>query len=159
MPPKVCQVVNAHMLIRAGKGGGRRVFSQSAHWASPTSLTRSNLNIIQLFWRRLNRLTQGYNYVSQCMWGSQCALINSDGERVAAAGPVHQRTQWTSSFPSAATLQPPWNSQMRREHIIISKQLYNLSPKSFENSRGNLIRPYCENKWTLPPILKCAPAR
>ncbi len=31
MPRKVCRVVNAHMLIRAGEGGGRRGTGQPAH--------------------------------------------------------------------------------------------------------------------------------
>ncbi len=30
MPPKVCQVVNAHGLIRAGEGGGRPGTGQPA---------------------------------------------------------------------------------------------------------------------------------
>ena len=31
MPLKVCQIVNAHMLIRAGEGGDRRGTGQPAH--------------------------------------------------------------------------------------------------------------------------------
>ncbi len=80
MPPKVCQVVNAHGLIRAGKDDDMRGIDQSAHWTSPTPFAGSNLNIIQLFWRHLNRLNQGYNYASQSIWGSQCAGINPGGE-------------------------------------------------------------------------------
>ncbi len=79
MPPKVCQEVNAQKLIRAGEGlllGG-----QPAQWASPTSITRSNLDIFQLFWKHWTQLIQGYNYVSQSMWGSQRAEINPSGGR------------------------------------------------------------------------------
>jgi len=79
MPPKVCEVVSAHMLIRAGEGlllGG-----QPAQWASPTSITRSNLDIFQLFWKHWTQLIQSYNYVFQSMWGSQRAEINPGGGR------------------------------------------------------------------------------
>jgi len=73
MPPKVCQVVIAHMLIRVGEGGGRRGTSQPAQWTSPTPFSRSNLNIFYLFWKHWIQLIQSYNYVFQSMWGSQRA--------------------------------------------------------------------------------------
>ncbi len=48
---------------------------------SPTSITRSNLDIFQLFWKHWTQLIQNYNYVSQSMWGSQRAEINPGGGR------------------------------------------------------------------------------
>jgi hypothetical protein len=48
---------------------------------SPTTFTRSNLEIFQLFLKRWNRLIQSYNYVSQSMWGSQRAGIDPGGGR------------------------------------------------------------------------------
>ena len=47
---------------------------------SPTTFTRSNLHIFRLPLKRWIQLMQGYNYVSQSMWGSQ------------RAPPVAQRT-------------------------------------------------------------------
>ncbi len=93
------------------------------------------------------------------MYDNQCALINSSRERMTAAKSIHQWMQWTLSFFSAATLQSSRISQMQREQIIILKQLYNLSSKSFENSKMNLIKFYCENKWILLLILRCALAQ
>ncbi len=132
---------------------------QSAQWIFSTSITRSNLNIFRLFLKHWIQLNQSYNYAFQSMYDSQCALINSSREKVTAARSINQRTRWAFFFPLAATLQSSRISQMRREQIIISKQLYNLSSKSFENSKTNLIRLYCENKWILSLILRCALAR
>jgi len=46
-----------------------------------TSITRSNLDIFQLFWKHWIQLIQSYNYVFQSMWDSQRAEINSSGKR------------------------------------------------------------------------------
>ena len=73
MPPKVCEVVNAHRLIRAGEGDDRRGTDQPAQWTSPTPIPGSNLDIFQLFWQHWIQLIQSYNYVFQSMWGSQRA--------------------------------------------------------------------------------------
>ncbi len=65
--------------------GGRRDTtrwaSQSAQWIFPTSITRSNLDIFQLFWKHWIQLIQNYNYVFQSMWDSQRAEINSSEKR------------------------------------------------------------------------------
>jgi len=47
MPFKVCQVVNAHVLIRAKKDDGMREIDQPTQLIFSTSITRSNLNIFQ----------------------------------------------------------------------------------------------------------------
>ncbi len=73
MSLKVCEIVNAHKLIRAGKDDDRREIDHSAQWIFSISFTRSNLDIIQLFLKHWIQLTQSYNYVSQSMWGSQRA--------------------------------------------------------------------------------------
>ncbi len=70
---KVCEIVNAHRLIRAKKGDDRREIDHSAQWISSTSFTRSNLDIIQLFLKHWIQLTQSYNYVFQSMRDSQRA--------------------------------------------------------------------------------------
>ena len=130
--------------------------NQSAQWVFSILITRSNLNIFRLFLKHWIQLNQSYNYVSQSMYDSQCTLINLSKKRMTAAKSINQRTRWAFFFSLAATLQSSRISQMRREQIIISKQLYNLSSKSFENSKMNLIKLYCENKWILLFILRCA---
>jgi len=42
---KVCQAVNAHVLIRAGEGDDMRGIGQPTQLTSSTPITRSNLNI------------------------------------------------------------------------------------------------------------------
>ncbi len=88
---KVCQVVNAQKLIRAREGlllGG-----QPAQWTSPTSITRSNLNIFPIFLKHWTQLIQSYNYASQSMWDSQRAKIDSGGGRVTTRWAVTQRSE------------------------------------------------------------------
>jgi len=45
MSSKVCQAVNAHVLIRAREGDGMRETGQPTQLTFPTPITRSNLNI------------------------------------------------------------------------------------------------------------------
>ncbi len=60
---------------------------------SPTSITRSNLDIFQLFWRHWIQLIQGYNYVSQSMLSSQSAYVDPGGERGTTRWAVNQRSE------------------------------------------------------------------
>ncbi len=60
---------------------------------SPTSITRSNLDIFQLFWRHWIQLIQGYNYAFQSMWGSQRAYVDPGGGRVTTRWAATQRSE------------------------------------------------------------------
>ena len=78
---KVCRVVNAHMLIRAGEGlllGGRSISAV----ISPTSITRSNLHIFWLFLKIWIQLIQSYNYTFQVLIcnAERCYVTRSQPE-------------------------------------------------------------------------------
>ncbi len=54
-----------------------------AQWTFPTSFTRSNLDVFQLFWKHWIQLIQSYNFVFQSMWDSQCIYVDSSEKRIA----------------------------------------------------------------------------
>ncbi len=60
---------------------------------SPTSITRSNLDIFQLFWRHWIQLIQDYNHAFQSMWGSQRAYVDPGGRRGTTRWAVNQRSE------------------------------------------------------------------
>ena len=55
--------------------------NHSAQWIFSISITKSNLDIFQLFWKHWIQLNQSYNYAFQSMWNSQRVEINSSEER------------------------------------------------------------------------------
>jgi len=76
----------------------RRRTGQSAHWTFSISFTRSNLDIIQLFLKHWIRLTQSYNYVSQSMWDSQRAYVDSsEGRTTTRRTTITQRSESSQS--------------------------------------------------------------
>jgi len=52
MPLKVCEVVSAHMLIRAGEDGGSWAIGRPKPSISLIAVAESNLHIFQLFLKR-----------------------------------------------------------------------------------------------------------
>jgi len=52
MPPKVCEVVSAQELIRAGDGGGSGAIGRPKPSISPIAVAGSNLPIFRLFLKR-----------------------------------------------------------------------------------------------------------
>ncbi len=52
MPPKVCGVVSAQELIRAGEGGGSWAIERPKPSISPIAVAGSNLHIFGLFLKR-----------------------------------------------------------------------------------------------------------
>ena len=61
MPPKVCGVVSAQELIRAGEGGGSWAIERPKPSISPIAVAGSNLHIFGLFLKRWSRLSRLYN--------------------------------------------------------------------------------------------------
>ncbi len=92
---KVCQVINAQKLIRAREE--LLLDDQSAQWISSISITRSNLNIFSIFLKHWTQLIQSYNYVSQSMWDSQRAKIDSSEERITIRWAITQRSESSQS--------------------------------------------------------------
>ena len=52
MPPKVCEVVSAQELIRAGDGGGSGAIGRPKPSISPIAVAESNLHIFRGFSKR-----------------------------------------------------------------------------------------------------------
>ena len=59
----------------------RWAIDHSEHWTFSISISESNLNIFQVFWKRWIQLNKSYHYVSQSMSDSQCAYVDSSEER------------------------------------------------------------------------------
>ncbi len=62
-----------------------------------TSITRSNLDIFQLFWRHWIQLIQNYNHAFQSMWDSQRAYVDSSEERGTTRWAINQRSEPSQS--------------------------------------------------------------
>ncbi len=61
MPPKVCEVVSAQELIRAGEGDDSWAIERPKPSISLIAVAESNLHIFELFLKRWSRLSRLYN--------------------------------------------------------------------------------------------------
>ncbi len=104
---------------------------------SPTSITRSNLDIFRLFLKHWIQLNQGYNYAFQSMSSSQCAEFDPNEGRVTTRWAATQRSEppqpqllnQTSMFFNyfesiefgwiRATIMPPKVCQVVNAHRLI----------------------------------------
>ncbi len=65
----------------------------SAQWISSISITRSNLDELELFLKHWTQLNQNYNYVFQSMLSSQRAYVDSGEERDTTRWAITQRSE------------------------------------------------------------------
>ncbi len=61
------------------------------------SITRSNLDIFQLFLKHWIQLNQSYDYVFSSMLSNQCAYVNSSIERITTRWVIIQRSESSQS--------------------------------------------------------------
>ncbi len=71
--------------------------NHSAQWIFSISITKSNLDIFQLFWKHWIQLNQNYNYVFQSMWDNQRAYVDSSEERITTRWAITQRSESSQS--------------------------------------------------------------
>ncbi len=113
MPSKVCEIVSAQELIRAGKDDGSWAIERSKPSISFIAVVESNLHIFELFLKRWSRLSRLYNCCHR-KYRAQARLVEIRGrwriDRGAGDESTcqddHRRDRWERHLPR-------WRSRIR----------------------------------------------